>query len=96
MTLLRLVQRASILAGMILAGFSFHSDPSHADDGQFCVTASNGKTACGKIKIIERLCVTTDGNNSISIVRTDSGGQRAVVEQRWVVRMGFNQSLVKV
>jgi hypothetical protein len=59
------LQKASILAGMILAGFSFHSDPSHADDGQFCVTASNGKAACGKIKIIERLCVTTDGNNTI-------------------------------
>jgi hypothetical protein len=65
MTLLRFIQRASILAGMTLTGFSFHSDPSRADDGQFCVTASNGKTACGKIKIIERLCVTTDGNNSI-------------------------------
>ncbi len=66
MTLLRLVHRASILAGMTLASLSIHSNPAHADTPQFCVIASNGKTACGTpLKAVERACVTTDGSNSI-------------------------------
>ena len=65
MTLLRLVQRASILAGMTFASLAVHSSSVHADTPQFCAVTSNGQTACGTLKTIERLCVTTDGTNTI-------------------------------
>lgn len=65
MTLIRLVQRVSILAGMTFAGLPFHGNSAHADTPQFCVVASNGKTVCGTLKAVERACVTTDGSNSI-------------------------------
>ena len=64
MTLLRLVQRASILAGMTFASLSVHSNPAHAEP-EFCIVASNGKTVCGKTKGIERMCITTNGSNTI-------------------------------
>ena len=64
MTLLRLVQRASILAGMTFASLSIHSNPAHAEP-EFCIVASNGKTPCGKTKGIERMCITTNGSNTI-------------------------------
>jgi hypothetical protein len=59
MTLIRLVQKASIVAGITFAGFSCYSNLAHADEAQFCATASNGQTACGQLKTIERLCVIT-------------------------------------
>jgi hypothetical protein len=65
MTLIRLVQRASILAGMTLAGLSVYGNPARADTPQFCVVASNGKTACGTLKAVERACVTTNGTDTI-------------------------------
>lgn len=65
MTLIRLVQRASILAGMTFASLSFHSTSVLANSPQICVISSNGKTVCGTLKTGERACVTTDGNNSI-------------------------------
>jgi hypothetical protein len=61
---IRLIQRASILAGMTFASFPFLSTPTHAEP-DFCIIASNGKTVCGKTKGIERMCVTTDGSNTI-------------------------------
>ena len=64
MTLLCLIQRASILAGMTLASLAVHSNPAHAEP-EYCIIASNGKTVCGKGKAIERMCVTTDGSNTI-------------------------------
>ena len=65
MTLLRLIQRASILAGMTFASLAVYGNPAHADTPQFCAVTSNGQTACGTLKTIERLCVTTDGTNTI-------------------------------
>jgi hypothetical protein len=66
MTLIRLVQRASILTGMTFASLSLHINPAHtADTPEFCIIASNGKTACGKVRSIERVCITTDGNNTV-------------------------------
>ena len=65
MTLLRLVQRASILAGMTFASLSLHSISVRADNPQICVIANNSKTVCGTLKTGERACVTTDGSNSI-------------------------------
>ncbi len=65
MTLIRLIQRASILAGMTFASLPFYSNPAHADTPQFCVIASNGKTACGTLKTVERACVTTDNGGSV-------------------------------
>jgi hypothetical protein len=67
MTLIRLIQAASILAGVTVAGLSFHNNPVHADTPtpQFCVIASNGKTACGTLKEVERACVTTDDNKTV-------------------------------
>jgi hypothetical protein len=66
MTLIRFVQRASILAGMTFAGLSLYSNPAHtADTPEFCIIASNGKTACGKVRSIERVCITTDGANTV-------------------------------
>jgi hypothetical protein len=65
MTLLRLVQRASILAGMTFASFPFHSNPAQAEITEFCIIASNGKTVCGKARGIERMCITTDGSNTL-------------------------------
>jgi hypothetical protein len=64
MTLIRLIQRASILAGMTFASLSTYSNPAQAEP-EFCIIASNGKTVCGKGKAIERMCVTTDGSNTI-------------------------------
>jgi hypothetical protein len=65
MTLIRLIQRASILAGMTVAGLSIPSNPVRAEIKEFCIIASNGKTVCGKSRGIERMCVTTDGSNTI-------------------------------
>ena len=65
MKLIRLIQRASILAGLTLAILPVSSNPAQADEPQFCIVASNGKTMCGTLKAIERACVTTDGSNSI-------------------------------
>jgi hypothetical protein len=65
MTLLRLIQRASILAGMTFAGLSVYGSPAPADTPQFCVVASNGKTACGTLKAVERACVTTDTGSTV-------------------------------
>jgi hypothetical protein len=67
MTLIRLIQAASILAGVTVAGLSFQNNPVHADTPtpQFCVIASNGKTACGTLKEVERACVTTDDNKTV-------------------------------
>jgi hypothetical protein len=64
MTLLRLVQRASLLAGMTFATLSVHSTPAHAET-EFCVVASNGKTACGTIKTVERGCITTSAGSNV-------------------------------
>ncbi len=61
---IRLIQRASILAGMTFASIPFYNTPAHAEP-DFCIIASNGKTVCGKTKGIERMCVTTDGSNTI-------------------------------
>ena len=64
MTLICLIQRASILAGITFAGLSVYGTPAHAEP-EYCIIASNGKTVCGKGKEIERMCVTTDGTNTI-------------------------------
>jgi hypothetical protein len=60
MTLIRFVQRASILAGITFAGIAFHGGSATAQTEKFCVVASNGKTVCGTLKAIERACVITD------------------------------------
>ena len=65
MTLLRLIQRASILAGMTFASLAVYSNPAHADKPQTCVIASNGKTECGTLTAVERACITPDGKNII-------------------------------
>ena len=65
MTLLCLIQRASILAGMTLASLAVHSNPAQAEITEFCIIASNGKTVCGKSRGIERMCVTTNGSNTV-------------------------------
>jgi hypothetical protein len=67
MTLIRLVQRASILAGMTFASLPFQINQADADTPtpQFCVIASNGKTACGTLQAVERACVTTDAGSTV-------------------------------
>jgi hypothetical protein len=65
MTLIRLIQRASILAGMTFAILPVYGNPAQADTPQFCVVASNGKTACGTLKAVERACVTTDAGATV-------------------------------
>jgi hypothetical protein len=65
MTLIRLIQRASILAGMTFAILPIYGNPAQADTPQFCVVASNGKTACGTLKAVERACVTTDAGGTV-------------------------------
>ena len=60
MTLIRFVQRATILAGITFAGVAFHGGSATAQTEKFCVVASNGKTACGTLKAVERACVSTD------------------------------------
>jgi hypothetical protein len=65
MTLIRLIQRASILAGMTFAILPVYGNPAQADTPQFCVIASNGKTACGTLKAVERACVTTDAGGVV-------------------------------
>jgi hypothetical protein len=65
MTLLRLVQRVSILAGITSISLSIPYSPAKAEISEVCIIASNGKTVCGKMRLIERMCVTTDGRNNI-------------------------------
>jgi hypothetical protein len=65
MTLIRLIQRASILAGMTFAILPVYGNPAQADTPQFCVVASNGKTACGTLKAVERACVATDAGGTV-------------------------------
>ncbi len=65
MTLIRLIQRASILAGMTLASLSVSSHPVRAEDALACVIASNGKTVCGTLKVVERACVKTATGSTI-------------------------------
>lgn len=64
-SLIRFVQRASILAGITFAGIAFHGGSATAQAEKFCVVASNGKTACGTLKAVERACVTTDSNGVV-------------------------------
>ncbi len=56
MTLIRLIKRASLLAGLTFASLPFQIRPVHADTPEFCVITS-GKTTCGTIKTIETGCV---------------------------------------
>ena len=65
MNLIRFVQRASILAGITFAGIAFQDNSANAQAEKFCVIASNGKTVCGKLKAVERACVSTDGNGVV-------------------------------
>jgi hypothetical protein len=65
MTLIRLIQRASILAGMALASLPVHNNQAQADTPKFCVVASNGKTVCGTLKAVERACVTTEAGSTV-------------------------------
>jgi hypothetical protein len=65
MTLIRLIQRANILAGMTFASLSVYSTPAHADTPQFCVIANNGKTECGTLQVVERACIINDSNNTV-------------------------------
>jgi hypothetical protein len=65
MTLIRFVQRASILAGITAISLHIPSSPAHADIKEFCIVASNGKTVCGKPRGIERMCITTDSRNTV-------------------------------
>jgi|GEM_PF-6664628 len=64
MTLLRLMPRASILTGMTFTSLAVYSNPAHAEP-EFCIIASNGKTLCRTTRGIERMCITTDGTNTI-------------------------------
>jgi hypothetical protein len=76
MTLIRLIQRASILAGMTFAGLSVYGTPAHADTQQFCVIASNGKTVCGTLQLVERACIITENNNTVcGKFKSAKGGQ---------------------
>jgi hypothetical protein len=65
MTLIRLFQRASILASMTFISLPFQSNPAQAETKEFCIITSNGKTLCGKPRGIERMCITTDGSNTV-------------------------------
>jgi hypothetical protein len=56
MTLIRLIQRASLVATLTFVSLPFQSRPVHADTQEFCVTTS-GKTTCGTLKSIETGCV---------------------------------------
>jgi hypothetical protein len=84
MTLIRFVQRASILAGITFAGVAFHGGSATAQAEKFCVVASNGKTACGTLKAVERACVSTDNGvvcgkfKSVAVEQ----GQEAVTPDR--------------
>ncbi|WP_309742966.1 hypothetical protein [Chamaesiphon sp. OTE_20_metabat_361] len=84
MTLLRLIQRASILAGMTFASLPFYGNIAHADTPtpQFCVIASNGKTVCGTLKEVERACVTTDDNKTVCGKYKSVRGEQAQQETR--------------
>lgn len=59
MTLIRLVQRASILTGMAFASLFVHSNPARADLS--CIVADNGKAMCGIPLSIPRMCISTGG-----------------------------------
>jgi hypothetical protein len=65
MTLIRLAQRASILAGMTFSSLPFYSNSAHAEDVLACVIASNGKTVCGTLKEVERACITTNAGSTV-------------------------------
>lgn len=65
MKLTRLVQKASILAGMTFTSLSIYSNPAQASTPQICIFASNGKTVCGTLRAVERACVTTNGSDTI-------------------------------
>jgi hypothetical protein len=65
MTLIRLIQRASLVVGLGFASLPFQSRPVHADTAEFCVTAGNGKTACGTLKTVETACVTTSSGATV-------------------------------
>ncbi len=84
MTLIRLIQRASILAGMTFAGLSIPSISAHADTPkpQFCVIGSNGKTACGILKTVERACVTTDAGSTVCGKYQSVRGEQAQEETK--------------
>lgn len=82
MTLVHLVQKASILAGITFTSFSFYSVSVRADSPQICVVANSGKTVCGNLKTGERACVTTDGSNNICGKFKSTGyGQRPEEKQ---------------
>jgi hypothetical protein len=55
MTLIRFVQRASILAGITFVGIAFLGSSATAQTDKFCVVASNGKTVVGRSKLLSGL-----------------------------------------
>jgi hypothetical protein len=84
MTLIRFVQRASILAGITFAGIAFHGGSATAQSEKFCVVASNGKTACGTLKAVERACVSTDNGvvcGKFKSVAAEQGQESVKIEQ---------------
>jgi hypothetical protein len=50
---------------MTFAILPVYNNPAQADTPQICVVASNGKTACGTLKAVERACVTTNAGGVV-------------------------------
>jgi hypothetical protein len=62
---IRFAQRASLIIGIAFAIFPLNLIPATADTPQFCVIASNGKTECGILQLVERACIINETNNTI-------------------------------
>jgi hypothetical protein len=61
---------------MTFASLSVYGNPAHADTQQFCVIASNGKTECGTLQLVERACIITENNNTVcGKFKSAKGGQ---------------------
>lgn len=62
MTLIRLIQRATILTGIAVGNLFFQNTSARAES---CIITDKGKEICGTPVSIPRMCITTDSKNNI-------------------------------
>jgi hypothetical protein len=86
MTLIRLIQRASLLAGLAFASFSVYGSPARSEQ-RVCIITDDGATMCGKI---------TNSKRETKNLKQKNSGYRKEVNNIVYVLKGCDKSDVSV